>query len=227
MIDGVDDRGGLVEVGERALPVGRLDHHQPRFAGAACDSVAVRGRAGRERGHERAVAVQVPHTGALRPHAVCPRRLRGEVWSCQVGAGVDHGDRDSGCRLCHRFRDLVGMRRGVLPLECGVRRGDEARLCPRVPGGRSLDVRDSRLAGELERERLGVTCRPKLGDSQCGDPAHDPGGMALEGLPQGSLARVGNDCDCRPTSPRRHRGWIRAWLRPRSQKSPKRRSRRG
>ena len=133
MIDGVDDRGCLVEVGERALPVGRLDHHQPGFARAARNPVAVRGRAGCERGDEGAVAVQVPHCGALRPHAVGPRRLRGEVRSCQIRAGVDHGDRDSGSGKRHRFRNLVGMRRGVLPLECRFGGAGEARLCSRAP----------------------------------------------------------------------------------------------
>jgi hypothetical protein len=58
VVDGVDDRGGLFDVGDGARRR-RLDDEEPRLAAEACDPVAVRGRPGGERGDERPVPRRV------------------------------------------------------------------------------------------------------------------------------------------------------------------------
>src|SRR5512132_4282475 len=78
---------------------------------------AVRDRAGRQRGDERAVAVVVTDVAPVLgvDDAVDLRILRRDVRLAEVDAGVDDGDLDPGGRAENRVRHLVDAGGGVLP----------------------------------------------------------------------------------------------------------------
>jgi hypothetical protein len=117
VIDGVDDRRRLLDVGEPAGGASGLHDQQPCLGRNAGDSLCVRSRSGGERRDEGAVAVEVGDVTAVRADAVGERRLRRDVRRVQVGPGVDHRDRYTRRRPGHLCGNEVGVNGGVLPLE--------------------------------------------------------------------------------------------------------------
>ena len=179
VVDGVDDRRSLVDVGEGAVGAARLHDHQPGVAGDTGDPVAVRARA-RRRGPRRTCHGRSRRGRRLPPvpDAVASGDFAREVGRVEVGAGVDHGDRDRRGRARPR-RDQVGVDCGVLPLQRhaawdgGERRArrasarGEARSTRRIPGSAASAARSGRDAR-----------RPQHDDLQRGDPPDDRGGGA-------------------------------------------------
>ena len=116
VIDCVDDRGRLVDLGEHAVLAARLDDEELRVTAEPCDALVVGDRARGERGDEGSVAVQVTDVGPL-PHDVPGLRvLGGEIGMAHVGAGVDDRDLDAGGCAQHGVGHLVRSCRHVLPL---------------------------------------------------------------------------------------------------------------
>src|SRR2546430_12940251 len=94
-----------------------LHAEQLGVAAEAGDPFAVRDRAGRQRGDERAVAVVVTDVGPVLgvDDAVDLRVLGGDVGLAKVDAGVDDGDLDLGGGAENRVWHLVEMSGGGLP----------------------------------------------------------------------------------------------------------------
>ena len=76
VLDGVDDRRRLVDVGDVAVGVDRLDDEQLRVAAEAGDADTVFDRAGGKRGDEGSVAEHVSHPVAVREDAPRLGRFR-------------------------------------------------------------------------------------------------------------------------------------------------------
>ncbi len=178
VVDRVDDRGGLVDVREGAARAACLHDHQPRLARDAGDAVPVRRRAGGESRHEGAVPVAVGDVRLPLADAVGVRRLRAEIRCAEVGAGVDHRDREARRRLRHRRGDLIGPHGRVLPLERhGGGERSEGGLDERPSSRRPLDADDSGLRGDPSRKALDVPARAHRGDVA----AHGCGGRPARG----------------------------------------------
>ena len=194
VVDRVDDRRGLVDVREGAARTARLHDHQARLARDAGDAVPVRRRAGCESRDEGAVAVAVGDVRLPLADAVGVRRLRAEIRCAEVGAGVDHRDREARRRLRHRRGDLIRPHGRVLPLERhgGGERG-KGGLDERPSSRRPLDAEDSGLRADLRRIALDVPARTHHGDVESTDAAHDLRGLTLERRRQRLLALVRDD----------------------------------
>ena len=191
MIDCVDDRSGLVDVREGAARTAGLHDHQPCVAADARDPVPVRRRPSGQGGDERAVTVGVLNVRPALADAVGVRRLRAEIGSAEIGAGVDHGDRESCSRLSHRGGHLIRTDRCVLPLE-GQRRAERSKggLDERPPSRGPLDAHDPRLRADSLREALDAAARAQSGDLQRREAPHELRRMPLERGCQGVLALV-------------------------------------
>ena len=116
VLHGVDDRRRLVDVGDVAVGVDRLDDEQLRVAAEAGDADTVFDRAGGKRGDEGSVAEHVSHPVAVREDAPRLGRFVTHVRRAQVGAAVDHSDLDARRGMQHRIGNRVHVRRVPLPL---------------------------------------------------------------------------------------------------------------
>ncbi len=200
LVDRVDDRGGLVDVGERAVGAARLHDQQPGVAAEAGDALAVRDRAGRERGDERAVAVTVADVGAAVEDVVRRRDLGGEVGRGQVGAGVDDGDRDPAGGSEHGLGHGVGARRRPLPLVGGVGEG-RARRCRRGQGRfrrrhaarRGLDEVDPGLVEQGGGEAVHRGTRLHLGHLEARDRPYEVSAGRVESALELRFGLVADD----------------------------------
>ena len=191
VIDRVDDRGGFVDVREGAARTARLHDHQPRLAADACDPVPVRRRTCGEGGDEGAVAVGVLHVRLPLADVVGPRRLRAEIGSAEIGAGVDHRDRETRRRLDHRGGHLIRSHRRVLPLE-GQSRGERSKggLDERPPIRRPLDAHDPLLRADPLGEALDAAARTHSSHVQRREAPHELRRMPLERGCQRVLALI-------------------------------------
>ena len=98
-----------------------------------------------------------------------------QVRRAEVGAGVDHRDRDPGGRLGDGRGNLIRVHGRVLPLvgQAGLRR-EECGLGPRDAHRRSLDADDAGLGADEPGVALDVPLREQRGDAERADPADDP-----------------------------------------------------
>jgi hypothetical protein len=149
VVDGVDDGGRLVDVGERAIGAAGLHDEETSVAAEARDALAVRDRPGGDRGHEGAVTVPVAHVRRPIHDAVRLGGLGAEIRSAQVGAGVHDRDRDRASGTEDRRGDGVRAGCGPLPLEWRVREGcargrpwGQSRLSGGHPARDGLDIVD-------------------------------------------------------------------------------------
>ncbi len=190
VVDGVDDPGGLVDVGERPVRGAGLDDEELRVAARARDSVAVRHGTGRDRCDERPVAVVVADVAGAGARVVGGGGLRREIGRRQVGAGVDDGDLDRGGCAQHRVGDAVLVRTAVLPLPAGggARECERHRRLGRCAAcGRAGDKADA--LGTTER--LPRDARPHLNRMQCREQPHERG--AAESSRKPRRRRVADD----------------------------------
>jgi hypothetical protein len=116
VVDGVDDRGRLVDIAEVVRGADRPDHQELRVSAEAGDPLVVRDRTCGEGGDEGAVAGAVRNARTVVDDVPGLGGLGGEVGLCDVGACVDDADLDRACSAQHVRRHLVLARRDVLPL---------------------------------------------------------------------------------------------------------------
>ena len=194
MIDGVDDRGGLLDVGEQALPAAA-------WMTISCASPAMPAIPSPfELEPAASAATKVPwplkslHAGAL----VLTLHVCG-VFAARSGAARSAPVSMTAIVTVAAAAPPSGTWSACVAAYChcgGVRRGDEARLDPRVPGRRLLDV-GFPARGRAERERLDVTTGPHLGDPQGGELAHDRAGWRYSARRRASSLAY-ETMDCRP-----------------------------
>ena len=138
VVDGPDDAGGLVDVGERRAAA-RLDDHQPSQPGRRSPRRATR-RTFRDRPCRR--------RRSRRGDVVGDRLPGGERGRRQVGARVDDGDRDRGGAVEHRHGYLVEMRRGASATRAPQRSASGTAASARVRG---TSARTKRMPGRARR----------------------------------------------------------------------------
>ncbi len=141
VVDRVHDRGGLVDVREDTVGLARLDDEQLCIAAKACDSLAVRRRAGGQGRDERPVTVRIGDVARVRQDAVGGRGLRSEIGRCYVGACVHDRNRDPARRAQNRRRHRILPHARELPLVRPARYGlrHQCRLGERAARDKAVD----------------------------------------------------------------------------------------
>ena len=195
VVDRVDDRGRLVDLGEHAVLAARLDDEELRVAAEPCDAFVVGDGARGERGDEGPVAVQVTNVGPLAHDVPGLRALGGEIGMAQVGAGVDDRDLDAGGCAQNRVGHFVGSCRHVLPLvrKARAEEDDQRRLGVKAARPKAVHEGDPWERGDTRCEMVAVHLRVDGDRAQLGQPLHDPCGEFRQRLAKGLLGAVADD----------------------------------
>ena len=191
VIDGVRDRGRLVDVGERPVARAGLEDHQLRVSAEAGDAVAVRHRAGRERGDERPVADGVADVARPGARAERNRSLGREIRRAHVGAGVDDRDRHAarGAQNPTRERRPRASPRTAIPMEPSVPDASASAgsaACLRNATRWTKEMPGCRARREAERGAR----RANLRHAKSRDPAHDDRAFLADGGAERGQRRV-------------------------------------